>query len=65
MEERQQSDIEYKELGVQRKTGKETSGLICWSIFHWGGNIYQYNQTMTTQFNENSPGGEYQLDSMI
>ena len=34
VEERQQSDIEYEELGVQKETGKETSRSICWFIFH-------------------------------
>ena len=34
MEERGQSNVEYKELGVQKKASEEASGLICWSIFH-------------------------------
>jgi len=42
VEERQQSDVEYKGLGVQRETGKEASGPIYQSI-----DIYQCSQTMT------------------
>ena len=34
VKERRQSNIEYKELGVQRKTSEKTSGLICGSIFY-------------------------------
>jgi len=34
MEERKQSIVEYKELGVQRKAGEEANRPTCWSIFH-------------------------------
>jgi len=34
MKEKRQSDVEYKRFGVQEKTGKEVSGLICWSIYY-------------------------------
>ena len=65
MENRRQGPIKYKELGVQRKTSKETSGLICQSIYHQQGNFYQCGQITTTNFNKNSSGSEHQLDSMI
>jgi len=34
MKDERQSDVNYKRFGVQRKIGKEISGLICWSIYH-------------------------------
>ena len=46
-------------------TGKETGRSICWSIYHWGDNIYQCSQITTVHFNENSSGYECQLSSTI
>jgi len=40
MEERRQSDVEHKEFGVQRMTGKETSGSIYRSIYNQKSNIH-------------------------
>jgi len=34
MEERRQSNVEYKIFGVQRTTSKEISEPICWSIYY-------------------------------
>ena len=34
MVRREQGHVEYKRLGIQRKTGKETSRLIYWSIYY-------------------------------
>jgi len=31
---RKSSKVEYEKFGIQRKTDKETSGPICWSIYH-------------------------------
>ena len=31
---REQNNVEYKELGVEKKTSKEASRSICWSIFY-------------------------------
>ena len=34
MKKRRQSNIEYKGLGIQEETSKETSGLTCQPIFY-------------------------------
>ena len=34
IKKKRQSNGKYKKLGIQEETGKETSGLICWSIFY-------------------------------
>jgi len=65
VEERWKSNVEYKGFSIQRKTGKEASGLVYWFIFHQQSSFYQCGQTMTAYFNENSPSCEYQSDSMI
>jgi len=59
VKEERQSDTEYKEFDVQRKANKETSKLIYWSIYYWKSGIYQYSQTKTTDFNENSSSCKY------
>ena len=41
MKQREQSNVKYKEFGIQRETSEETSGLICQPIFYWESNIYQ------------------------
>ena len=46
-------------------TGKEISGSICQSIYHWGGSIYQCGQITPANFDENLSGSKCQLGSMI
>ena len=34
MKSREQDDAKHERFGIQRKTSKENSELICWSIYH-------------------------------
>ena len=57
--------LNIKRSSIQRNTRKEISGSIHGSIYHQQGNIYQCGQTITANFNKNSPGYEFQLSSKI
>ena len=57
--------VEYKRPGIQGKTSEKISGVICRSICHGGGSIYQCGQITTAKFDENSSSSECQPNNMI